>query len=145
MGEQGGPEGPVNGRDLLPVSAAVPGLKDVGHGPAVLRALRPKLVVRGDVISVGENGQAGRADVNAGGGRAVVNDHARHNCLVSREQNIDPGVELIKQADQRQGAQALQESWLGNELHIWINCPEARGRAARLLRPAANEYILRPF
>ena len=99
MGEQRGPEGPVDGRDLLPVCAAVPGLKDAGHRPAVLGALGPELVVRRHVSSVRQDGQAGRADVNAGGGRAVVNDHARHGCLVSREQNIDPGVELVKQVE----------------------------------------------
>ena len=75
----------------------------------------------------------------------MVDNHTRHGCLVSREQNIDPGVELVKQADQRQGAQASQESLLWNELHIWIKCPEAGLRSARLLREAANEYILRPF
>ena len=65
MGEQGGPEGPVDCRDLLPVSAVVMGLKDVRHGPAVFGAVRPKLVVGGNVIPVGQNGQAGLTDVDA--------------------------------------------------------------------------------
>ena len=77
------------------LGAAVVGLKDVGHGAAVLGALGPELVVRGDVIAVGQDGEAGRADVNARGGRAVVDDHARHGFWVST-------ADGTRQAGQRQ-------------------------------------------
>ncbi len=79
MDEQRGPKGAVYGRDFSPGGAVVARLKDVGHGAAVFGALGSKLVVGCDVIAVGQNSQAGRADVDARGGRAVVNDDARHD------------------------------------------------------------------
>src|ERR1035441_2096206 len=60
LGEQGGPEGPVNGRDPFPARATVSGLKDVGHSAAVFGAFSSKFVVGGNVITVGQNGRAGR-------------------------------------------------------------------------------------
>ena len=122
MGEEGGPKGPVNGRDPSPASAAVTGLEDMGHGAAVFRAFGAKLVVGGNVIAVCQNGQAGRADVNARGSRAMVDDHARHNWRVSGKQNAKPGVDRVEQIHQRQAAQAFEEFLMRRDFPLSVNC-----------------------
>ncbi len=128
MDEQRGPKGAAYGRDFSPGGAAVARLKDVGHGAAVLGAPGPKLVVGSDVMAVGQNGQAGRADVDARGGRAVVNDDARHNGTGSRERGVGPGVGLDTQAERAQESQELNNYSMAKVVHSLIR---------RLISPGA--------
>ena len=63
--------------DLLPVTSAIFATIDVGDGLLSERGAGTELVVRGDIASVGEDAQAGRADIGFGGLWVVANHDAR--------------------------------------------------------------------
>ena len=65
MHEQARPERPLDLGELLPGLAAVGGAEDGGAGALEFVRLRPEEVVRRDVVAVGQNGDARRADVEA--------------------------------------------------------------------------------
>ena len=51
----------------------------------------------------------------------MVDDHAGHDGMVSAKQTIRPGLDLIKQTNQRQGDQVWEESLMRRDSHIAIH------------------------
>ena len=78
MHKQVRPERAFQRCPLVPALAAIGGEKDRCRGARGRAALRAEEIVRGKIITVGQNHDAGRTDVASGSGRAVVNDHAGH-------------------------------------------------------------------
>src|SRR6185369_4755977 len=74
MDEECGPELAIDGGKLTPGLAAIAGAKDSREGFLMLRGGGAEKVVRGDVVAVGQDGDAGRADVLARAGWDVVDD-----------------------------------------------------------------------